>query len=94
MPSQIPFDQPRVYDQILNITSGTFSDVWINYWVDFYETLISYLTEFGIFLPQLTTDERNIITSPVNGQLIYNITLDAPQFWQDSTQSWRTVTFT
>jgi len=94
MPSQLSFDQPRVYDQILNKVTGTFSDTWVSYWSDFFETLISYLSEFGIFLPQLTTVERDSLTTVVNGQLIYNLTVDAPQFWQDSSQSWRTITFT
>ena len=94
MPSQLSFDPPRVYDPILNVDSLTFTDVWISYWTDFIETLISYLSEFGIFLPQLTGDERDSINEPLNGQLIYNLTVDAPQFWQSSSNSWRTITFT
>ena len=94
MTSQVSFDQPRVYDPILNKDSGTFSDVWVSYWASFYDTIISYLSEFGIFLPQLTQTEINSLQGLVNGQLIYNLTVDAPQFWQDSTSSWRTITFT
>ncbi len=95
MPSQLDFDQPPLYDAAINPSKRLImSDVWIYYWSSFYQTLISYLSQNGIFLPQLTTDERDALQSLVNGQMIYNITVDAPQFWQDSSSSWRTFTFT
>lgn len=94
MPSQIDFDTPPLYDPLLNAKSPmVMADVWIGYWSSFYQTLVSYLTQNGIFLPQLTTIERNTLQNLVNGQMIYNITVDAPQFWQESSSTWRTYLF-
>lgn len=104
MPSQIDFDVPPLYDPILNPKAPmTMADVWIGYWSSFYQTLVSYLTQFGIFIPQLTTAERNSITTPVEGQLIYNTdaTPGPPrsaevQVWQvkAGVGAWRTFTTT
>ncbi len=103
MTSQLDFDSPPLYDGILNTHNLYFSDIWIGYWTNFIQTLISYLTQFGIFLPQLTTAERNSITTPVEGQLIYNIdaTVGPPrtaeiQVWQvkAGVGAWRTFTTT
>jgi len=100
MPSQIDFDAPPLYDAILNPRqTHHWADIWIGYWASFFQTLISYLSQNGIFLPQLTTVERDAldVETLVNGQMIYNITLNAPQFWQfiaPGPGSWRTVTFT
>jgi len=93
MPSQLDFNVPPVYDVLVKPKNLTLSDVWIAYWTSFYETLVSYLTQNGILLPQLTTIERNALLAPTNGQMIYNITVDAPQFFQTSTLTWRTFTF-
>lgn len=94
MPSQLGFDQPPLYDPILNVKSPKYlADIWVGYWSSFYETLISYLSPNGIFLPQLTQDEINALENLVNGQMIYNITADAPQFWQSSSSLWKTFTF-
>ena len=98
MTTQLDFDTPPLYDGILNVHNLYFSDIWIGYWSNFIQTLISYLTQNGLMLPNLTQAEINSlqIATLVNGQLLYNIDplVDAPQFWQTSTQSWRTITFT
>jgi hypothetical protein len=99
MTSQIDFDSPPLYDAILNpLNRNTWSSIWIGYWSSFYQTLISYLSQNGIFLPQLTTDERDLldVDTLVNGQMIYNITTNAPQFWQFIAPGpgvWRTFLF-
>lgn len=94
MPSQLDFDVPPLYDLLLNQKMAfQMSDIWIAYWSSFYQILISYLSQNGIFLPQLTTDERNALQNLVNGQMIYNTTADAPQFWQASSSTWRTYLF-
>lgn len=96
MSTQIDFDAPCIYDPILNTKTGTFSDIWIGYWSYFYQTLVSYITQNGYNLSNLTQTEINSlqISALVNGQLLYNLTVDAPQFWQASTSSWRTISFT
>lgn len=96
MPSQIDFDIPPLYDPIINAQNMMYlSNVWIAYWSSFYQTLMSYISQNGFYLPQLTMAERNSLINNTNGQLIYNTDpgVDGPQFWQASSQSWRTIQF-
>lgn len=88
------FDLLPLYDPILKNRQDTLSDVWVGSLATFMDTLISYIGQFGFKLPNLTSDQRDEIQSPENGQLIYNTTVDAPQFYQISTSSWRTISFT
>lgn len=88
------FDLLPVYDPILKGKTGIISDVWRDTLSRNMDTLTSYMTQFGFNLPNLTTTQRNQIQSPNNGQLIYNTTVDAPQFYQVSSSSWRTISFT
>ena len=88
------FDQFPVYDVLIKPENGKMSDEWIGSFSTLYQTLIGYLTQFGIFLPNLTSVQRNSIINPQNGQIIYNTTIDAPQFYQVSSSSWRTISFT
>lgn len=46
----------------------------------------------NLFIPKLTTTQINAIVSPVEGSLVYNITLQVLCF-RDST-TWRKVTYT
>jgi hypothetical protein len=96
MTTQVDFDQPPVYDMVLNPKTLGYSDIWVGYWSYFYQTLISYVTQNGFFLPNLSQVEINNlqVQNLMNGQLLYNLTVDAPQFWQASSQSWRTISFT
>jgi len=92
MPNSI--DQLNYYDPLINARPDKMSEVWIANLSSFIDTLNGYLTPFGILLPQLTQAQVDSIQSPVNGQLIYNLTVDAPQFWQTSSTSWRKISFT
>lgn len=76
------FDEFPVYDQMVTPKSGTLAPVWVNSITTFYQTLITYLTQGGIFLPQLTTAQRDSLQSPQNGQMIYNTTLDSAQYFK------------
>jgi hypothetical protein len=87
-------DQFPYYDPLLKGKEDKMGDVWIAALSYFIDTLNSYITPFGFIIPNLTTAQRDTIQSPLNGQLIYNITVDAPQFYQSSSNSWRTITFT
>lgn len=87
------FDELPLYDQIVD-KNNKLSPVWQNSLATLYQTLISFLTVGGIIMPNLNEDERKKLISPQNGQLIYNTTADAPQFYQASSKSWRTVSFT
>ena len=70
------FDNPPVYDPLTETTQEKMSQEWITYISTLIETLTEYLTQYGIFAPLLTTEQRDSIQSPVNGQLIYNTTLN------------------
>lgn len=92
MPNSI--DQLNYYDPLIKPDTLKMSEQYIAQFSSFVDTLNGYLTPYGILPPNLTTAQRNSIQSPVNGQYIYNTTVDAPQFWQASSSSWRTVSFT
>lgn len=87
------FDELPLYDKIVD-KNNNLSPVWQNSLATHYQTLISFLTESGIVMPNLAEETRKKLNSPQNGQLIYNTTADAPQFYQASSKSWRTISFT
>lgn len=76
------FDQFPVYDLLVKPGTLKMSDVWTDSIATFYQTLIGYLTQFGMLMPQLTTVQRNSIQSPVNGQLIYNTDIGSAQYFK------------
>lgn len=84
------FDQFPVNDKITN--NSEMSQIWRDSIATFYMNLIGYLSQYGIFLPSLTTAQRNTIQSPQNGQMIYNTTTNAPQIYQNG--AWKTFTTT
>jgi hypothetical protein len=91
------FDTPPFYDELtkdlINKTPPVWmSPIWIAWIESFVQTLEGYLTSHGVYIPRLTTAQRNAITTPSEGQMIYNITLLAPQIWQSG--AWKTFTTT
>ena len=87
-------DQLNYYDPLIKNSQDKMSEVWIANISALIETLQGYLSQFGMFIPNITTTQRNTIQSPVNGQLIYNTTDDTPEFYQVSSKSWRKISFT
>lgn len=77
------FNQFPIYDPLVKGSSAKMGDTWISAMTSFIQTLIEYLSQFGIFVPQITTDERNTIQSPVLGQIIYNTTLNKFQGYEN-----------
>lgn len=69
-------DQLNYYDPLIRGKQDKMSEVWIANMSAFIQTLQGYLTQFGILAPQITTVQRDSIQSPVNGQIIYNTTLN------------------
>lgn len=72
------FNSPPVNDKIIDVNSKL-SPPWEDWFTFNWQNLVTFLSSSGVFLPQLTTVQRNAITPLTNGQMIYNTTLDAPQ---------------
>lgn len=76
------FDQFPVYDDLIKTNTIKMSDIWVDFISTFYMNLIGYLTQGGILLPQLTSDQRDSLQSPQNGQMIYNTTIGSAQYFK------------
>ena len=70
------FDDFPFYDKAIDPKTLLFTETWQAAFSTHIQTLIGYLSQYGMFVPRLTTDQRNQIQSPINGQLIYNTTTD------------------
>lgn len=70
------FDEFPVYDPLIKKDKLIMSDLWMSCMASFYQSLIGYLSQNGIFIPKLTTVQRTAIQAPVNGQMIYNTDLN------------------
>jgi len=82
-------DLPPLYD-ILIKGGGGMSDIWTGWMSQFVQTLIQFLNEFGVFMPKITTEQRDSIEIPENGQMIYNTTLGKFQGYESG--AWKTFT--
>jgi hypothetical protein len=80
----LDFDLPPVYDPLTKQVNGKiyWADMQRDWMATFVQTIITYLTSGGIFLPQLTTVQRDDLDSPQNGQMIYNTTLGTAQYFK------------
>lgn len=88
MPTDI--DIPPLYDPITRYSNDKLSEIWVGWFATFYETLDGYLSQSGIFIPALTTDQRDALQDVQNGQMIYNTTLGKFQGYEAGT--WKTFT--
>jgi hypothetical protein len=97
------FDEFPLYDALIKKGSSSLSDIWVGSLSTFYQNLIGYLTQNGIFLPVLTTAQMNDLPSPQEGQIIYNIDATpgpprtaALKVWQviSGVAGWHTITTT
>lgn len=70
----IDFDNFPIYDGLVKKGTDKMSDVWVSFMATFIQTLTGYLSQNGIFVPPLTTAQRNELQNVINGQLIYNTT--------------------
>lgn len=82
-------DQLNYYDPVVKKESLKMSEQWIAQLSSLIDTLNGYLTPFGLLAPRLTTTQRDSIQSPVNGQIIYNTTIDKFQGYQSG--SWQNL---
>ncbi len=70
------FDLFPTNDPIINRGSIYLSDIWSLFLNTFIQTLTEYLTQNGIYMPPLTTAERDALQNVRNGLVIYNTTID------------------
>lgn len=76
------FDQFPVYDPLIKHGTDNMSPIWQDFMATFYMNLIAYLTSGGIFMPPITTSQRDALQNVQNGQLIYNSTLGSAQYFK------------
>jgi hypothetical protein len=80
------FDEFPLYDELtkkdLSKQNYVMSDVWRESMATLFNNLISYLTQGGILLPQLTDKQRDDLINPQNGQMIYNISIGSAQYFK------------
>ena len=88
----VSLDQFPYYDPLLKKGTDKISDAWMTNMSTFIQTLSSYLSQYGIFVPNMTTGQRDTIQSPQPGQMIYNTDIPAPQIYQAG--AWKTFTTT
>jgi len=83
------FDYFPTYDSLTN-DKGYLSDLWADFMATFVETLKTYLSENGCFIPNITLADRDAIQDPQEGQMIYVSDSNTPvtprtaqlQMWQ------------
>jgi len=76
-------DDFPIYDEILrDRDSLKLSGIWRDFLATFKENLSGYLSSGGIFLPNLTTTQRDALQSPQLGQIIYNSSTGKGQIYQ------------
>jgi hypothetical protein len=72
-----PTYDPLVKDEVY------LSNVWADFMATFIESLREYLTQNGIFVPRITTAQRDLLINVVNGQLIYNTSTNKFQGYEN-----------
>jgi hypothetical protein len=80
-------DDLPIYDQISK-SDGYLTSVWVGAISRMIETLQEFMGQYGMFVPQITTAQRDAIQSPQNGQIIYNTTLYVYQQYDERTLTW------
>lgn len=75
------YDQFPLYDPIIKEKTELLSEIWKDFLATFFDNLNSYMSQFGFFIPNLTTTQRDSIQAPQKGQLIYNTTLNSAQYY-------------
>jgi len=76
------FDNFPTYDPVIK-NDIYLSNVWSDFMATFIESLREYLTQYGIFVPRITTTQRDTLQNIVNGQLIYNTTTNKFQGYEN-----------
>jgi hypothetical protein len=83
------FDNFPTYDIVIK-NKVYLSNIWSDFMATFIESLREYLSENGVFIPNITLAQRNAIQNPQEGQTIYVSDANTPtlprtaqlQIWQ------------
>lgn len=83
------FDNFPTYDPLVK-NQVYLSNIWSDFMATFIESLREYLSSRGVFIPNMTLEQRNLIQNPQEGQLIYVSDANTPalprtaevQVWQ------------
>lgn len=70
------FDNFPTYDPVTKGQPLYLSNIWSDFMATFVQSLQEYLSMNGIFMPRITTAERDALQNVINGQMIYNTTLN------------------
>lgn len=90
--SATAIDRPPSYDDLVGDAKKV-SPIWGQWFSTLADTLIGYLSEYGLFIPKLTTAQRDDIQDPQDGQFIYNTTTNTLQVYLGgATNAWENVT--
>lgn len=71
------FDNFPTYDPVIK-DEVYLSNVWSDFMATFIESLREYLSQRGAFIPNISLEQRNEITTPVEGQMIYVTDANTP----------------
>lgn len=75
----LDIDGPPIYDPLVGGIPGLMSASWMSWFSAFTQTLTEFMGQNGIFIPKLTTAQRDDIQNPQLGQIIYNTTTNEYQ---------------
>lgn len=78
------FDNFPTYDPVIKGEMFYLSNVWSDFMATFVQSLQEYLSMNGIFVPRITTAQRDALQNVINGQMIYNTTLNKFQGYENS----------
>ncbi len=78
------FDNFPTYDPVIKAGSIYLSNVWNDFMATFVETLREYLTQNGIDVPRITTEQRDALQNVTNGRMIYNTTINKFQGYENN----------
>ncbi len=77
------FDNFPVYDPVIKAGTLNLSSLWSDFMATFIESLREYLSQNGIFVPRVTTSQRDELQNVIGGQLIYNTSTEKFQGYEN-----------
>lgn len=80
------FDNFPTYDPVIR-DKVFLSSIWSDFLSTFIETLQGYLSQNGISVPRITTDQRDALVAVENGRIIYNTTVNKFQGYENNAWS-------